>query len=245
MNNIELETRLVKIEKQSSSRFFIQYLLSPLLVLIVGATINYKVSNEIEKAKSDIQRIDLAQKMIPIIFAGNPDQAFATQRLINKVVDTKTAIELEDIITKYYKAKIETDLNTGNIQSAIKTIEAAKAIGGQSAEQVIQSVKEDKEKDKVIKTYSIKFQKASQKEREGFEALIAGKYDDAIKAFQDSESIYNSYHQVYELARLINDHKQEMIDENKRNEIFKLIIDRYSYRAPQDLLDQLKETIIE
>jgi hypothetical protein len=210
-------------------------------VLVVGATINYKVSQEIEAAKSDIQRIDLAQKMIPMLFTGNPDQAFATQRLIEKVVDAKTATELRDIITKYYKAKIESDLNNGNIKSALEIMTAAQNIGGQSADQVIQSVEQDQEKNKTIKTYSTKFKDASKKEREGFDALISGKYDDAIKAFQDSENIYNSFHQVYELARLIKKNKQDMINEDKRNEIFQLIVDKYSYGAPQDLLDQLKE----
>ena len=66
MENSALEARVAKLEKQSASRFFVQYLLSPLLVLAVGAVMNYRVEQnrgEIERAKSDIQRIDLAHKV--------------------------------------------------------------------------------------------------------------------------------------------------------------------------------------
>jgi hypothetical protein len=85
-----------------------------------------------------------------------------------------------------------------------------------------------------------KLQIASQKEREGFQNLIAGKYDDAIKSFQDSEGTYPGYHSVYELAKLIRSRRQDMNDESKRKEVFQLILDKYSYGVPSDLLNELK-----
>jgi hypothetical protein len=69
---------------------------------------------------------------------------------------------------------------------------------------------------------------------------MAGKYDDAIKAFQAAEDAYHSYHQVYELARLLRAKGPDLNDDNKRKEVFQLIIDKYSYGAPPDLLNQLK-----
>lgn len=244
MENTELEARLAKLEKQGASRFFVQYLLSPLLVLAVGAVINYRVEQnkgEIEKAKSDIQRIDLAQKMIPILFAGNPDQAFATQRLLEKVLDPDVANEFREVIAKYYKAKVDSDLKKGDIKSAVETLTSAQSIGGQSADQVVQSVTQDQGKNDTILKFTSKLQIASQREREGFEHLIAGKYDDAIKAFQASEDAYNSYHQVYELAKLLRSRRQDLNDENKRKEVFQVIVDKHSYGAPSDLLNQLKK----
>jgi hypothetical protein len=243
MENSALEARIAKLEKQSASRFFVQYLLSPLLVLAVGAVMNYRVEQnrgEIERAKSDIQRIDLAQKMIPILFAGNPDQAFATQRLMEKVLDPEVAKEFKEVIAKYYKAKVEADLKKGDIKSAVETLTAAQSIGGQSADQVVQSVTQNQGNNETIQRYTSKLQIASQKEREGFENLLAGKYDDAIESFQASEDAYNSYHQVFELSKLLRSRRQELNDENKRREIFQLIVDKYSYGAPPDLLNQLK-----
>ena len=243
MENTELEARVAKLEKQSASRFFVQYLLSPLLVLLVGYLINYRVEQnrgEIEKAKTDIQRIDLAQKMIPILFGGNPEEAFAAQRLMEKVVDPEVAKEFKDVVSKYYQAKVASDLKKGDVQSAVATITAAQDVGGQAADQVVQSVTQDQTKKEAIQTYTNRMQIASQKEREGFENLMAGKYDDAIKAFQAAEDAYHSYHQVYELARLLRAKAPDLNDDNKRKEVFQLIIDKYSYGAPPDLLNQLK-----
>jgi hypothetical protein len=244
MENTELEARVAKLEKQSASRFFVQYLLSPLLVLAVGAVMNYRVEQnkgEIERAKSEIDRIDLAQKMIPILFAGNPDQAFATQRLMQQVLEPKVAKEFEEIIAKFYKAKVDLDLKNGNVESAAATVASAENIGGAAAQQVVQSVTKDQGKNEVIQRYTNRLQLASQKEREGFQNLLAGNFDDAIKSFQASEDATNSYHQVYELARLLRSRKDAMNDENQRKEIFQLIVDKYSYGAPSDLLNQLRE----
>jgi len=243
MEKTLLEARIGKLEKQSASRFFVQYLLSPLLVLALGAVMNYRVEQnkgEIEKTKSDIQRIDLAQKMIPILFAGNPEQAFATQRLMEKIVDPEVAREFKEVIAKYYNTKIELDIKKGDIKSAVETLSAAQSIGGQSADQVVQSVTLDKGKNEAVQKYKNKLQIASQNEREGFENLIAGKYDDALKSFQAAEDAYNSYHQVFELAKLLKSRRKDIYDENKRKEIFQLIVDKYSYGAPSDLLNQLK-----
>jgi hypothetical protein len=154
MENTELEARVAKLEKQSASRFFVQYLLSPLLVLLVGYLINYRVEQnrgEIEKAKTDIQRIDLAQKMIPILFGGNPEEAFAAQRLMEKVVDPEVAKEFKDVVAKYYQAKVASDLKKGDVQSAVATITAAQDVGGQAADQVVQSVTQIKPRKKLFK----------------------------------------------------------------------------------------------
>ena len=243
MENMKLEARVSKLEKQSASRFFIQYLLSPLLVLALGALLNYRVEQskeEIEIAKSNIQRIDLAQKMIPILFAGNPDQAFATQRLMEKVLDPDISNEFKEIIVNYYKARIDSDLKNGNIIAANETLAAAQSIGGDSADQIVQSVTQDQSKNETIQKFRSKLQIAAQHERAGFESLLAGKYDDAIVSFQASEDAYNTYHQVYELARLLRSRKKDLNDESRRKEMLQLIVDRYSYGAPSDLLDQLR-----
>ena len=243
MENAELEVRIAKLEKQGAARFFVQYLLSPLLVLAVGAIMNYRVESnkaDIEKAKSDIQRIELAQKMIPILFAGNPDQAFATQRLMEKILEPAVATEFRDLIANYYKAKVESDIKKGDIKSAVETLNAARSIGGTSADQVVQSVAQNQSTNATIQQGQKNLQVAAQKEREGFENLIAGRYEDAAKSFQASEAAYNSYHNVNELARLLKTRGQEMNDENKRKEIFRLIVEKYSYGAPPDLLNQIK-----
>jgi len=237
----DLETRVSKLEKQGSAKFFVQYLLSPLLLLIFGAVLNARVERSreaLEEAKADIQRLDLAQKMIPILFAGNPDQAFATQRLMEKVLDPEVAKDFREVITKYYSAKIESDVKKGDFQAAAATLTAAQNIGGQAAVQVEQSVQGAQKR--TLQRYADKLHIASLKEREGFEDLLAGKYDEAIQAFQAAENAYNSYHQVYELARLLRSRRQELNDVNTKGKVLQLVVEKYSYGAPPDLIEKLK-----
>lgn len=87
---------------------------------------------------------------------------------------------------------------------------------------------------------SDKLKIAQAKEREGFQALISGNYDVAIAAFQESENIYPSYHNVYELARILRKNKAQMNDPVKKKEVFQTISNQYSYGAPPDSWAQVK-----
>jgi hypothetical protein len=80
---------------------------------------------------------------------------------------------------------------------------------------------------------------ATKLERDGFEALIQGNYDKAVVAFQASENAYNSFHNVYELARLLRRKKATMNDPIQRKEVFQTIVKTYSYGAPVDLWPQV------
>jgi DNA repair exonuclease SbcCD ATPase subunit len=82
---------------------------------------------------------------------------------------------------------------------------------------------------------------ASKKEREGFEKLVAGDYDDATAAFQASEAAYPGYHMAYEIARLLRARKADLDDPAKRKDVFQIIINKYSYGGPPDLLKKLKD----
>lgn len=243
MENTELEGRIAKLEKQGASRFFVQYLLSPLLVLVVGAFMNWRVESNrqnIESARSEIQRIELAQKMLPNLFSNNASEAFATQRLMQKVLDPEMAKEIVAMVENYYREKYKSDVEGGDTKSAVETLTAAQRIGGASADQFAQSVTQQNG-NATIQQIKTGLQLAAEKEREGFENLIHGKYGDAAKSFQESTDAYATYHNSAELARLIKDRGYEMSDGTKRKEVFQVIIDKYSWGVPQDLLNQLKE----
>lgn len=231
-----IEKRLSKLENQSSLKFFVQYLLSPILLVSIGTFINWRI----EANKAESNRVDVAQKMIPTLFAGNPDQAFATERLLAKIVDPASANDLHLIVVKYYQGKIESSLSTGDVELAAKIVSAAKTIGGSAADEVVKSVDNDKDQAEQIQVFKNKSQQASQYEREGFESLIKGDYEGAINSFQAAENAYHSYHQVYELARLIRQRKAELSDPDKRKDFLQLIVNRNSYGAPQDLMERLR-----
>ncbi|MCB9088260.1 MAG: WD40 repeat domain-containing protein [Calditrichae bacterium] len=85
-----------------------------------------------------------------------------------------------------------------------------------------------------------KAEMASWKEREGFEYLIKDDFVAAQRAFLEAEQLYPGYHQVYEIARLLRVDGVKAKTEADRKIIYETIILKLSYRAPGDLLEQLR-----
>lgn len=86
-------------------------------------------------------------------------------------------------------------------------------------------------------------QDAREKEREGFQALVDGKYGDAASAFEASERAYPSYHWVYELGRLLRSRKESWDDSSKMKSVLQQIVTDYAYGAPADQLEQLRSKV--
>lgn len=86
-----------------------------------------------------------------------------------------------------------------------------------------------------------KFQKASKSERDGFTALLEGRYDDSIAAFEEAERIYPAYHQVYEIGRLLREERNNLTEPEKRKQVFHKIVNKYSWKAPKEMLEKLRE----
>lgn len=81
---------------------------------------------------------------------------------------------------------------------------------------------------------------AVEKEREGFEALLADDIERAIDAFEAAESAYPEFHQVYEIGRSLRRHRA---DPDARRKVMREIVDSYSWKAPSDLLEEIKSEL--
>ena len=226
----EIEDRLTTIEKTSVWRFYVQTLLVPVLIVFIGTVINWKI----ERNKSENQRIEIAQKMIPLLFDGKPAQALAAERLLSKVVDPEVANELEKIVTGFYDSQTVTALKNGDIKTAENIVQAAKTIGGKVANQIISN------NAKKVAESSTNATAASEKEREGFMMLISGDFEKAQKAFQESNKIYDQYHQAYEIATFLHNNSNAFGDSQKKKLLLRTIILNFSAYAPGDILDKLK-----
>ncbi|MCP5107594.1 MAG: hypothetical protein GY950_29670 [bacterium] len=229
----KIEKRLEKLEKQSFARFFIQYIFSPLLLIIIGALLNW----QLEHKKSEIQKLQLAQEMVSTLFTVDAHRAFITQKLINKVLDKELSDEIAQTLEEYYKRKVEKYIEDEDFEAAEKIISAAESIYGELAKELKKVTKTEKAEEKIDK---VKI--ASAKERKGFEYLLDGKYNEAIKAFDSAEKAYPTFHQVYEIARYLSKLKKEGIlgAPGTRKLIFKKIISEYSWKAPKSLLNEMR-----
>jgi hypothetical protein len=233
----ELADRISKLEKEGKLKFFVQYLLSPLLIISVGTFINWRI----EQGKAEAQRLELAQKMITTMFSGNADQAFATERLLTKVVDPDYAADLHQSVARYYQNKVDASIKQGDVEGAARIVSAARTIGGTAADQVVQSVDQNQTQKNTIQAYTSKSQEAAQKEREGFEKLITGDYDSAAASFEAAEQAYHSYHSAYEIAHLLRLRSADLNDPARRKAVLQEIVSRHAYGAPPDLLQRLRE----
>ena len=80
-------------------------------------------------------------------------------------------------------------------------------------------------------------------ERKGFRNLIESEYDDAIAAFDAAEKIYPEFHQVYEISQLLKKHRARLDEPRVRRDLFQQIVSDLSWKAPPDLLEQMKQEI--
>ena len=244
-NDIEdIKERLAVLEQSSQSRirFFLQYLMAPILVVLLGSSMGIIFNYKLEERKTRIQEIELTRQMLPDLFSDDEHIGPATQEIIERVLEDQQLKEAIITLAKTYAVKkIKDSIDAGDTDKAQKHFEAwydsAKSSGGDAASGVIEQVEEDKATEEEL----TKFQKALRKEREGFKFLIDGKYDKAIAAFEDANKIYNGFHQVFEIANELKGRKADLNDTKKRKQVFRKIVEDLSWKAPKDLIEELRE----
>jgi hypothetical protein len=160
---LEIERKRFKLEelKFKADRKIINKHLSIILTTIISIAalaVSYaqvwiaKISKDKEL---EVQRIELAQKIIPTLFDDNAEKAFAIEPLLAKVVEGKEAEDIHNRVAKYYENKIDNKIKEGQIETASEIVSAAKSIGGPAADRVVQSVKQDSQKVQKIENYRL------------------------------------------------------------------------------------------
>src|SRR4030042_4455173 len=129
-----IQDRLTKLEKsnQHKIRFVTQVIISPILVLIIGFILNARLEEKktsIEEKKTTIQQFELVQSMLPELFSDDEYIGFATQRIMERVLEDQ---ELKDEISKdvreYYAKKIKDSIAANDPETAQKVVDAAQSV---------------------------------------------------------------------------------------------------------------------
>ena len=83
---------------------------------------------------------------------------------------------------------------------------------------------------------------ALQHEEEGFRKLLERDYQGAVDRFKSAEDEFPSFHQVYEIRRLLERERAglEAGGSEKWKEVYRKIVSGYSWKAPPELLAELK-----
>ena len=137
----ELSGKIEKIEKEQRSkwRFFYQYLVAPILLLVIGFFLNQnleKAKQEFEMLQLEVKKIEAAQDMLTEIFSDVPERAFIADRLMSKLLDENLSKEISEIVERYYSQKLEQPLLNQSLQDVEEIVSAADAIGGRAAESI-------------------------------------------------------------------------------------------------------------
>ncbi len=132
-------------EQQTKSRFFFRYLVSPLLILIIGYFLNQSVQEakeQFHRLELEVNQIEAAQTMLADLFSDIPERAFIADRLMSKLVDEELSREISDIIALYYSQRLSRQLSDSTLADAEKIAAAAEAIGGPAAEAIQSQLRE-------------------------------------------------------------------------------------------------------
>jgi hypothetical protein len=141
----DLEKRIDSLEKGKDSwiRFSMQYLLTPVLLLLITVLFNNQIENakrDFQKVELEIKRIDTTQKFMTELFSGTPHRAFMAERLMSKVLDEKLAEEISDIVVKFYSVKIEESLSQKDMKKAADIKSAAEAVQSPGSKKFLESL---------------------------------------------------------------------------------------------------------
>jgi hypothetical protein len=110
-----------------------------------------------------------------------------------------------------------------------------------AVQKLVQNIK--KVSDASAKLNDLPGYQASQLEKEGFEALANNQFDLALAKFTQAEKILPSFHMAYEISELLKKERTNFNDPEKQKNLKRLIIDKYSWRAPAKPIKQLKEQV--
>lgn len=86
-----------------------------------------------------------------------------------------------------------------------------------------------------------RFEKAIALEKQGFEAVEDGNFEEAIRFFEETEKVYKSFHQANEIATYLKQNRSRFENPKAQKEIQRKIVSDYSMKAPQSVLVKLKE----
>jgi hypothetical protein len=85
------------------------------------------------------------------------------------------------------------------------------------------------------------YELALKNELEGFNYLLEKNIEDAISAFSRSENAYNSFHQVYEIAKYLKDKKDLIRDDKFWQRTYRDLIENYSWKMPDSIKSEFEK----
>ena len=86
---------------------------------------------------------------------------------------------------------------------------------------------------------------ASKHESDGFDNILAGRWEAALDGFQSAYEAYPDYHNVREIQRLLRQNMEALMAGDKATvrEVLHSIVERYSWGAPADVIKSIRKQL--
>lgn len=224
----KLDKRLEELERRSRGRlrFFIQYLLSPLLVAGVAAGLNFYYQGQLEEQRNEISQYELVNKMLPQLVHSSTQVAEATRLVLEHVInDAKLREELNSVFNKNVLAQTMSELADAAPAQREKILRETYQIAPQ------------------LEPELNRYDDALRLENQGFEALVVGNLELAIRSFEQIQEVYPGYHNAAELAVLLRENQERWENPQVRREVYRTVIDKFSWKAPRTQIEELRKRL--
>lgn len=231
----ELERRLDEVDRRSRGRvrFFVQYLLSPLLVAGVAAGLNMfyqgKLEDQrkqLEEQRNEISQYELVNKMLPQLVHSSTQVAEATRLVLEHVInDANLREELNSVFNKNVLAQTMSELEVALPEQREQILAKTYQIAPQ------------------LKPELNKYEEALRLENQGFEALVVDNLQLAIRSFEQIQEVYPGYHNAAELAALLKENRDQWENQEVQQEVYRTILEKFAWKAPQPQIEKLREML--
>ena len=150
--------------RENKWRFFLQYLLSPALVVLLGAGLSWWTG----RTQARIQGVEVAQHMLPELFSDDPDEALAAEKMVNAVVDPALGQAIREIVTNRLARQAAVGIASGDTITVAKIVNAAQSSGSSVGSAIVDSVRREwKGIDTVVQRVNV----AQEQEKIGYKRL--------------------------------------------------------------------------
>ncbi len=206
-----------------SLKFWIQTLLIPLVLALVG----YGINETLSKQQREFDKIKFTEQILNDVFdSDKPEKAIALTFLLPKLTeDTALSNQLVSIITSYYIKQLKNAAETGNDSAFNKISNAVNSFTG------IDRALSDSIKSNPVTS---KATTASVYEQKGISELQKGNITEARKNFENADSTFPGFHSSYEITQLLKEKEAEILNgkdtNTARNEALDEIRRDYSWK---------------
>lgn len=244
----QLEQNQLKHNIQRRASFIIQFFLLLVLILAIG----YYFYQNLEK---QIEEVSLTQSLLASKIGKKQLDAKITDQIVDQIQNNA---QVRDAVKKIIQADLQKQILKTTL--APENAEAPPNHGEETPpktdasviEEVDNTVTENEdaseadtddegEKEANSPQTPKDYQSAAKYEMQGFSYLLDGEFDRAIAAFNKAERSFPTYHQVYEIGKLLQQEKESLNNLQKRREIFQRIANEMNYGAPPEMIEKLRE----